>query len=86
MGMGRDRDRQDYQDLDGLRWTIFARMDRIVGMGMGLDGQDCLDGDRWGCTGLPGWGLATICRDADGPGWTIWARMDSIVGMGMGLD
>ena len=44
MGMGRERDRQDYQDLDGLRWTIFARMDRIVGIGMGLDGQDCLDG------------------------------------------
>ena len=69
--MGWDGDGQDCQDGDGPGWTIFARMDRIVGMGMGLDGQDCPDGDGWGCTGLPGWG---------------WAGMDRIVWMGMGLD
>ena len=45
MGMGWDGqdswDAQDCQDGDGPGWTIWARMDRIVGMGIGLN---CLDG------------------------------------------
>ena len=50
-------------------------MDRIDGMGMGLDVQDCRDGDGPGLTGVPGRGLAGLDRIArmgiggDRSGW-----------------
>ena len=50
MGTGRDGNGQDYQAGDGPGWTIFARMERIVGIGMGWDGD-------W-----PGWGWAGLDR------------------------
>ena len=69
MGMGRDNDGQNCQDGDGPGWTIFVRMERIVGMGMGWDG--------WGWKGLPGWGWVGLDRiagmgigdDRSGWGW-----------------
>ena len=46
------------RDVDGPVWTIWARMDRIVGKGIGWDGEGP------GRTGLPGWGWARLDRIA----------------------
>ena len=58
------------RDVDGPVWTIWARMDRIVGKGIGWDGEGP------GRTGLQGWArldrIAVMETGTDRLGWG-WA-------------